>query len=250
MKAFFFVTALCLSTAISAQPTDSRIPRPDEFANGQQSDSREVRLIGIRYGDCVVKKEPAAASRFVLLQGTEIDRGAYLRLMNKVSNGPCLMDAAKSFGGVQMRFPSDTMRYTLSDALFRAQPVAAPLTIPATLPTLAHPTFNEAEYRADMAKERSERKQAELTYRRSQAIARIFMSAFGECVVRANPAGAHALLRAEVLTADENKAFAALQPAFAQCLDQGQNLTMNKAILRGTIALNHYRLAQAVRQGQ
>jgi hypothetical protein len=31
---------------------------------------------------------------------------------------------------------------------------------------------------------------------------------------------------------------------------RGQKLSMNKAILRGTIALNHYRPAQALRQGQ
>lgn len=250
MKAFLFLSVLTMSSVAAAQPLDSRISRPDEFANGQQSDSREVRLIGVRYGDCVVKKQPAAASAIVLSQGVMLNHGVYRRMMDKVSDGPCLMDAAKSFGGVQMRFPSDTMRYTLADALFRARAVPAPLAIPATLPTLAHPTFNEAEYRAEMAKERNERRREELTNRRSQSIARIFMSAFGECVVRADPAGAHALLRAGVLTPEENKAFVALQPAFAQCLEQGQNLTMNKAILRGTIALNHYRLAQALRQGQ
>jgi hypothetical protein len=240
---------MMMSTAAIAQPVDSRIPR-DEFANGQVSDSREVRLIGARYGQCVVKKQPAAASAFVMTQAAEIDRGAYLRLMNNVSDGPCLVDSAKSFGGVQMRFPSDTMRYTLADALVRAQPGSAPLAIPATLPALAHPTFNEAEYRAAMAKGGNQKKLAELTNRRSQAIGRIFMSAFGECVVRFDPANSRALLAAEVLTPQEDAAFVALRPAFAQCLDAGQNLSMNKAILRGTIALNHYRLAQALRQGQ
>lgn len=250
MKKYLLGSALLMSAAAAAaQPVDSRIPR-DEFANGQKSDSNEVRQIGVRYGDCVVKKEPEAAARFVLSQGVWLDRGDYLKLMNKVSNGPCLVDAAKSFGGVQMRFPSDTLRYTLADALFRAQPVPGPLAIPATLPTLAHPTFNEAEYRADMAKTRSEKRQAEMTEARSRSLARIFMSAFGECVVRADPANSYALLRAGVLTPEENQAFGALRPAFAQCLDQGQNLSMNKAILRGTIALNHYRLAQALRQGQ
>jgi hypothetical protein len=250
MKAFLTFPALFISTVAATQPVDSRIARGDEFANGQVSDSRETRLIGARYGQCVVKKQPAAASAFVLSQGVDMDRGAYLRVLNKVSDGPCLVDAAKSFGGVQMRFPSDTMRYTLADGLFRAQPGTGPLVIPATLPTLAHPTFKEAEYRAAMAKERNQKKQAELTYRRSQSIARIFMSAFGECVVRFDPANSRALLSADVLTPQEDAAFTALRPAFAQCLDAGQNLSMNKAILRGTIALNHYRLAQAVRQGQ
>jgi hypothetical protein len=239
-----------MSTAAVAQTTGSRI-MTDEFADGQVSDIREVRLIGARYGQCIVKKQPAAASAFVLTtQAAQIDRGAYLRLLNKVSDGPCLVDAAKSFGGVQMRFPSDTMRYTLADALFRAQPGTASLVIPATLPALAHPTFNEPEYQAAMAKGGNQKKLADLTKRRSQSIARIFMSAFGECVVRFDPANSRALLAADVLTPQEGAAFTALRPAFAQCLDAGRNLSMNKATLRGTIALNHYRLAQALRQGQ
>jgi hypothetical protein len=249
MKAFLFLSFMMMSTAAIAQPTGSRIPQ-DEFANGQVSDNREVRLIGARYGQCVVRKQPAAASAFVMTQAAQIDARAFQRLMSKVSDGPCLVEASRSFGGVQMRFPSDTLRYTLADALFRAQPGTAPLAIPTTLPALAHPAFREAEYRAAMAKGGNQKKLAELTFRRSQAIGRIFMSGFGECVVRFDPANSRALLMADVLTPQENAAFVALRPAFAQCLDEGQNLSMNKAILRGTIALNHYRLAQALRQGQ
>jgi hypothetical protein len=140
MKAFLFLSFMMMSTAAIAQPTGSRIPQ-DEFANGQVSDNREVRLIGARYGQCVVRKQPAAASAFVMTQAAQIDARAFQRLMSKVSDGPCLVEASRSFGGVQMRFPSDTLRYTLADALFRAQPGTAPLAIPTTLPALAHPAF-------------------------------------------------------------------------------------------------------------
>lgn len=249
MKALLLLSVLSLATAATAQPVDSRIP-PDEFANGEQEDTREVRLIGVRYADCVVKKQAAAASAYVLTYGSEVDPKTRRRLAEKVTDGTCLMDAARSFGGVQMRFPANTLRYTLADALFRAQPPSQPLVIPPTLPELAHSSYNQAEYLAAMAKDPQSRRAQELALQRSQAIAAIFLSSFGECVVRATPAGAHALLRSSVLSPEENRAFVALRPAFAQCLDAGQNLTMNKAILRGTIALNHYRLAQALRQGQ
>ena len=248
MTALLFISALLAAT--TAQPTGTRIGSFDEFANAQKEDSREVRLIGVRFADCVVKKQPAAASAFVLAQAAKLEKGDLRRLMGKVADGPCLLDATNSFGAVQMRFPSDTMRYTLADALFRAQPPAGPLTIPATLPTIGHPTFEEAEYQAAMTKGGSKRKLAELTLSRSKEIARIFLSSFGECVVRTNPAGSYALLRSNVLTPEEDSAFVALRPAFGLCLDEGQKLTMNKSILRGTVALNHYRLAQAVRQGQ
>lgn len=250
MIARLLLPALLLTAATAfAQPTGTRIGS-DEFADAPQEDSREVRLIGVAYGNCVVRKQPAAAAAYVLSQGAEMESGALRRLVDKVNDGPCLIDASKSFGNVQMRFPADTMRYTLADALFRAQPTAGPLTIPATLPMLAHPTFKEAEYQAAVAKERNKRKLADLATRRSRSLARILLSDFGECVVRANPAGAHALLRANVLTPEEDRAFVSLQPAFGQCLYEGQTLAMNKAMLRGTIALNHYRLAQVTRQAQ
>lgn len=250
MKAWLLLPALLCSVGASAQSTGSLFGRGDEFANGWSEDSREVRLIGTRYGDCVVKKQAAAAHTLVLAQGIDLDRRTYDRLIEKVGDGPCLVDATRSFGGVQMRFPGDSMRYTLADALFRVQPVQAPLTISASLPTLAHPSFNEAEYKAAIATSGNKRRVAELTAQRTQAIGRIFISAFGECVVRANPAGALQLLRSGVLTPEENSAFGALAPAFSQCLNDGQKLTLNKAGVRGTIALNHYRLADALRQGK
>jgi hypothetical protein len=248
MTALLVFSALLASAA--AQPTGSRIGGFDEFANAQQEDSREVRLIGVRYADCVVRRQPAAASTYVLAQATKLAVRDYRRLLDRLSDGNCLVNAAKSFGAVQMRFPQDTMRYTLADALFRAQGPTAPLVVPTTLPALAHPSFDEAEYRAAVAKGGSKRRLEELETQRVRSIGRTFLSSFGECVVRFDPANAHALLRSTVLTAEENSAFVALRPAFGQCLDQGQNLSMNKAILRGTIALNHYRLAQALRQGQ
>jgi hypothetical protein len=248
------VTALLVVSAVlasaAAQPTGTRIGGFDEFANAQQEDSREVRLIGVRYADCVVKRQPAAASTFVLAQATKLAVRDYRRLLDRLSDGNCLADAAKSFGAVQMRFPQDTMRYTVADALFRAEGPAAPLVVPATLPALAHPSFDEAEYRAAVARGGSKRKREELETQRVRSIGRIFLSSFGECVVRADPASAHSVLRSSVLTPEENNAFVALRPAFGQCLDEGQKLSMNKAILRGTIALNHYRPAQALRQGQ
>lgn len=250
MKKAFLLPALIISAAAAqAQPTGSRISQ-DEFGDAKQEDSREVRLVGVRYGDCVVGKNRAAASAYVLSQGIEMEEGARRRLIDRVNDGYCLTDATKSFGDVQMRLPADTLRYTLADALFRAQPLAGPLTIPATLPALTHPTIDEAEYRAALAKGGNKRKLAELTANRAKALGRILLSDFGECVVRANPAGAHALLSTSVLSPEENRAFAVLRPAFGQCLYQGQTLEMNKAILRGTVALNHYRLAQAMRQAQ
>jgi hypothetical protein len=69
----------------------------------------------------------------------------------------------------------------------------------------------------------STRKREELETQRVRSIGRIFLSSFGECVVRADPASAHSLLRSSVLTPEENNAFVALRPAFGQCLDEGRS---------------------------
>jgi hypothetical protein len=46
---------------------------------------------------------------------------------------------------------------------------------------------------------------------------------------------------------EEATAFQQLVPEFAACLPSGQKLEFNKATLRGTIAMNFYRLAHAPR---
>lgn len=46
-------------------------------------------------------------------------------------------------------------------------------------------------------------------------------------------------------TAAEAGSFDALRPTVAQCLLKGRTLAFGKLVLRGTIALNYYRLAHA-----
>jgi hypothetical protein len=70
---------------------------------------------------------------------------------------------------------------------------------------------------------------------------------YGECVVRTDPAAAKALLQTRVETAGEVIAFDGLRPALAECLPEGKTLAFGKLVLRGTIAVNYYRLAHAAR---
>ena len=48
-------------------------------------------------------------------------------------------------------------------------------------------------------------------------------------------------------SAEEAARFGALRPALAHCLSEGETLRSGKAALRGSIAVNYYRLAHAAR---
>ena len=74
-----------------------------------------------------------------------------------------------------------------------------------------------------------------------------YLSRFGECVVRVDPAASKALLMTDRGSADERAAFGGLSTALGTCLAEGKTLNFNKASLRGSIAVNYYRLAAAAR---
>ncbi len=69
------------------------------------------------------------------------------------------------------------------------------------------------------------------------------LSAFGECVVRTSPNLAWALLRTDVASKAEAGAFKEITPTLARCLATDRGLQLGKYNVRGTVALNFYRLA-------
>ena len=85
----------------------------------------------------------------------------------------------------------------------------------------------------------------ELAEDRRQREVAIYLSYFGECVVRADPGNSKALLAASPDSRDEGIAIAALGKSLSGCLEAGRTLELNKTNLRGTVALNYYRLAKA-----
>ena len=193
--------------------------------------SDEVRRLGVHYGDCVVREEPELARTYVLkdpqtqqaANGVQTVADAIERIkenadktVEKLSIGACLIRPSDQFKEVGMRFTGDTMRYVLADALFRRNLASRPpLTRLDQVPVLAQ----------------------------SATINR-----FGECIVRQNPQGAHALLVTGVLKPEENAAFSALKPTMGTCLAADSTVTLNKMMLRGSIAYNYVRLANAPRQ--
>ncbi len=76
----------------------------------------------------------------------------------------------------------------------------------------------------------------------------VSLERFGECVVRADPAGAHALLVDSPVASDaETAAIKALAPVIPKCVASGETVKFNRAMVRGTIAIAYYRLAMAAK---
>jgi hypothetical protein len=85
---------------------------------------------------------------------------------------------------------------------------------------------------------------------RDKARAFSVVSAFGDCVVRAAPGKAWMLLTTDISSPDEKAAIARLQPAMGSCVPSGAQIELSPNNIRGTIALNYYRLLQAPRAAQ
>ena len=228
----FAVAAVAIATTAPAQNRDSEL------------NFRETRTMLHQYGRCVVKLEQALASQAI---SRNVDNGELLRRYDRLIVGKCLPMGYATVAKVQ--FKGDQYRYALADALVRKELAAAPAPDLETVPQLDHrdpglpPTISSAS-----GKRLSEKKFQEALRGHEQAQAFTYLSRYGECVVRVNPAAARALLLTDPETPGEAAQFNAMQTALGTCLPENQTRGFGKLALRGTIAVNYYRLALAARQ--
>ena len=216
------------------------------FAADEIWDTTETRDVQARYGECVVNRNYATARQFVLEPNPD-DKG-WRRAISKVADSDCLVKAANAPGGVEMKFPVDTMRYALADALVRREFSSAPVASIKQAAPLVQPKLDESDYQPKPGKKVKPSQLKNLKELREKRIGLIFLAGFGECLVRQNPDRAHFLLMAKPASREEVAAFKALNREFADCLPSGNTLSFGRATLRGTIAMNYYRLAHAPRQ--
>jgi hypothetical protein len=70
---------------------------------------------------------------------------------------------------------------------------------------------------------------------------------FSECVVRADASKVHDMLMTDPDSPAEIRTFQALMPVLSQCLAEGEAMTVTRPAIRGFLALNYYRVANAPR---
>ena len=144
-----------------------------------------------------------------------------------------------------MKFGGDLYRYALANALVNADfAKKADVDFEDRLP-LAHiavPAQSVLDASLHGIKSMRKRQQAQADFRESVGVA--WLSRFGECVVRQAPTKARAWLLTPINVAEETSRINDLRSAFSECLGEG-TLKFNRVTMRGTVALNYYRLAMA-----
>lgn len=198
---------------------------------------RDARLVFSKFTVCAAKRHPKEAEQVVL---------SNIKNEDVIKNYPALITPACLDAG-DLTLPGDFVRYGLAEALVRRDygkglpediGLAAPLT---------HMTVDEADYQPKPGQKAKPQKMRELEQQKKNALGFRYLSIYGECVARKDPAASLQLVLSATDSDQEKRAFETLRPQLAGCLIEGQTLTFDRAALRGSIAMNLYRLAKAPR---
>jgi hypothetical protein len=200
----------------------------------------QTRLMIRTYGDCVVKKQHRRAAEAI---AANADNSTLMRKYPQLIDGTCVPLPPGTT--VRVKFEGDQYRYALADALVRSDFAAAAVPSFDAVPRLDHETPKEPSRTDSRGRPLSPGKYqgALQAYQKQQAFA--LVSLYGECVVRADPAAARALLATDPESSAEMAQLTAMHEALATCLPEGTTVSFDKLVLRGTIAVNYYRLAKA-----
>jgi hypothetical protein len=205
----------------------------------------ETRKIVSNYGDCIIesRRRRAQASQAIIANA---DNNTLIKKYPDLLDGNCL--PVSGFSQMQATFTGDEFRYAIADALVRAELANTSIPDLSKVPPLDHEDPGGPPASVDKnGKPLNPKAYQELLDNYHLAQAFTFLSRYGECVVRADPTAARALLLTQPGSVEESSRFAALQTALGSCLpiQPGQKLAMGKVAVRGTIAINYYRLAEA-----
>ncbi|QNN66023.1 hypothetical protein H9L12_05865 [Sphingomonas rhizophila] len=206
-------------------------------------DKVALRKAGASYYRCIAESKPVEATAFVLDRTTA--RTIY-KTMGRAVDPACMKGDAYRYVET-LRGNVDLIRYGVANALVRQ---SYPTTYPATMasaPALVHTKrpFDEAGFMSS-ARFRNLGPRA-LTEARQEKAVFDFMEVFGDCVVRRNPAAAHKFLLTDVASPDERAALGGLRPSLATCLPADRKATLDLDMIRGAVADNFIRLAEASR---
>ena len=208
---------------------------------GTEMSVEETRVLVRQYGDCVVRKRAAMASQAIV---ANVDNSTLLRRYARLIDPTCV--PVQSPGRLKVRFQGDQYRYALADALVRRELAASPAPNLDAVPRLDHRDPGPAPTRVDQrGRPLKEKAYQEVVRGHAQNRAFSYLSRYGECVVRVDPRAARALLLTEPASPAEAAHFAAMRTAFGTCVPEGETLSFGKLALRGTVAINYYRLAKA-----
>lgn len=219
---------IALPVVVAAMPTSA-----------DSKDDQRTRKLMHDYARCVIRSSHDQAAEAIL---SNADNSTIMKRYSGLVNGECLGRIAP---GAEMRFGGDLYRYALADALVSADYAASGESDFSNRLPLAHlPMREHSELDASLASIKSarRRKEAEDSFSKANGVA--WLSRYGECVARASPVKARLWLLTPPDTPEETSRINDMRPAFSRCLGDG-TLKFNRITIRGTVAINYYRLARA-----
>lgn len=230
-------TAVALAVAAVAHPGDGPVARPSVYA-------AEYRDELAAYATCTVREHHGLAARAVL---SDLDaEGLEKRFGDIFIEKPVAWVAdcreLHIANGLAIWMKGEPLRMALAEALVKADlRDDTTVSFADRAPLHVSAPNHSGEPGAQSATAVSERNQKHDDQRLVQA----WLWRFGECVVRREPVLAREWLLSRAGTAEDAAASRRLAPAFGSCLPEGQKLALGKEMLRGSVAVNYYRLAKA-----
>lgn len=202
---------------------------------------REIRSFTHAYARCVVARRHLKASEALL---SNVDNATLIREYPTLIVPDCV--PKKPGHSLRMSFAGDLYRYALADALIDRELATLDVRDLSAVPRLDHRDPGPPPQPVGTNGKRLSKKKYEAAIKGHQVASNFFyLSHYGECVVRGAPAEAKALVLTVPDSVQEKSAFDSLQPALATCLPEGKTIKFGREALRGTIAINYYRLARA-----
>lgn len=207
-----------------------------------KSGDAQARDIMKRFAACAVAREPELASQFVLKQ---IDERLPDRDFQKLVSSACLTRTNPFVASLRMR--GAMLRGAFAEELVRVELADEPPADFAAVPPLvwSEPTAPSSVDEKGKAIGQKVMREREAGY--LQAVADSYVGRLGECVVRADPAGAKVVVVAQIDTPYELAAMKAMSTTIGSCIVQGETLKFNRTTLRSALAVSYYRLAAAAR---
>jgi hypothetical protein len=191
------------------------------------------------FGECVVRKHHDEAKSYLLSTTDFVARD----IQNNASlfDRKCYSDSFAGNSGVS--FVIDMYRSSVANALVKADFAATDPGNLADRPPLVHPSVLSW---ADIAKLPDATKRVQLKASFARLSEEADLSRLGECLVRADPAGARLWLLTVPDAPEDVSRSKALIPAFELCSKQASVVHyFDRERARGPVAVNYYRLAYA-----
>lgn len=214
------------------------------FADKANDQAKERKVLA-DFGKCVVKLDPVSAKKAVL---SDLDAFEIYKNHNKLLASSCLPSTVGR--AIRLQMDDLSLKAAIAQPLIYRDLRNSQFTDFAQAASLTHrqpyPLKTVDDKTGLPLSEKSIKSQQEAIARKTLSYT---VSRFGECVVRTDPASARNIVFSTIGTPEEMAAMKAMAPVLSSCIAKGENVAFTRLSIRNTLAVNYYRLANAMPGG-